>query len=113
MDNDNHVYDHIVVIILLRPAIASEQLESFSEHTYCFNDADMFMLRLDELIVALRERDSKRKSAAVTNSTALGLGRTRRDLRDINFRARAVSSSTRIRISLSGGAASFILGFHF
>ena len=54
------------------------------------------MLRLDELIVALRERDSKRKSAAVTNSTALGLGRTRRDLRDINFRARAVSSSTRI-----------------
>ena len=54
------------------------------------------MLRLDELIVALRERDSKRKSAAVTNSTALGLGRTRRDLRDINFRARAVSSSTRV-----------------
>jgi len=50
------------------------------------------MLRLDELIVALRERDSKRKSAAVTNSTALGLGRTRRDLRDINFRARAVST---------------------
>ena len=45
----------------------------------------MFMLRLDELIVALRERDSKRKSAAVTNSTALGLGRTRRDFRDINF----------------------------
>ena len=34
-----HVYDHhIVLIILLRPAIASEQLESFSEHTYCFND---------------------------------------------------------------------------
>ena len=52
------------------------------------------MLRLDELIVALRERDSKRKSAAVTNSTSLGLGRTRRDLRDINFKARAVLSLT-------------------
>ena len=62
----------------------------------------MFMLRLDELIVALRERDSKRKSAAVTNSTALGLGRTRRDLRDINFRVEQLHP----RISFSSGAAS-------
>ena len=60
----------------------------------------MFMLRLDELIVALRERDSKRKSAAVTNSTALGLGRTRRDLRVINFRVEQLHP----RISFLRGA---------